>query len=77
MAVDNNNNKKYFIKGIQAPNLATIKDFIYFYIKTLKRQISHNPIQLSVLNFIKDFLVTLRTLLILILIYRIGMIFFI
>jgi len=53
--MNNNNKGECFIKGVQAFNLVTIKDFIYFYVKTLKGQISLNPIQLLVLNFIKRF----------------------
>ena len=37
MVADGNNKGECLARGAQAPNLATVKDFIYFYIKTLKR----------------------------------------
>ena len=36
MAINSNNKGEYLTKGAQAPNLVTIKNFIRFYIKTLK-----------------------------------------
>jgi hypothetical protein len=57
MTEDSDDLEKCLAEGVLASDLATIKDFIHYYIDSFREQLSLRPVVSSVLNFTERFFV--------------------